>query len=375
MKEKTSALFSEFIIDGVRQSLTPAQMLAPCASEGALPVPDGPYAPLVDETLDISPSAFTYDEKDIDDYLARTLEVADGRKCLPVAFAGPYTAAQVAQTLLEALLRSGHFRLEDLSLRAEWRWDRAPIGNVAAFYDSVEAAGEFIDQLGLTLSSVSCLPAKECSAVFRTGIAGLPEADDELLPEDPQEVRIGRKRRHPAQLLSDPESWIVYIPFDTCAYRLGGSALSRALDARSPVAPDIGDADYFIDCFEVVRELVEDGIVRAGTPVGEGGLITALRRMCTPETGARISLADLRTAFPDATAVQLLFAEVPGVLLQIDDLDYDYLDAEFLLQDVAWFPLGHPVAGGSLSVGTGSKTGVQGILESLLNSQASEGED
>lgn len=373
MKEKTSALFSEYIIDGIRQSLTPAQMLSPCTAEGVLPAPDGPYAPFADETVDVSPSGFDYRDPPLA-YLDRVLAWTEKRHGIPIPFAGPYTAAGVAGALIETVWRTGHFRLEDLSLRAEWRWDRAPLGNMAAFYASVAAAGEFIDLLGLTLRGVSCIPAKECTACFKPGFSACWE-DDELSEEDPQAVRIGRKRRLPALLQDDPESWVVYIPFDSCAYRLGGSALSLALDARSPVAPDLGDGDYFIDCYEVVRELVEDGIVRAGATVGEGGMITALRRLCTDTTGVSASLADLRAAYPDATAVQLLYAEVPGVLIQIDDADYDYLDAELLLQDVAYFPLGHPVRGGGISIDTGGKTGVQGILESLLNSQAPEGED
>ena len=373
MKEKTSALFSEFIIDGVRQPLTPAQLLAPCAAAGALPVPDGPYAPLADETVDVSPGDFAYGE-DPAAHLDQVLAWTGGRHGIPVPFAGPYTAAGIAHALVETLWRTGHFRLEDLSLRAEWRWDRAPLGNLAAFYASVAAAGEYLDLLGLTLRSVSCAEAKACTVCFKPGFTACWE-DEELSEENPQEVRIGRKRSLPAQLQDDPASWVIYIPFDSCAYRLGGSALSQALDARSPVAPDIGDGAYFVDCYEVVRELVEDGIVRAGASVGEGGLLAALRRFCPDELGMEASLADLRAAYPDATPMQLLYAELPGVLIQIDDADYDYLDAELLLQDVAYFPLGHPARGARLRIDTGSKTGVQGILESLLHAQAPEGED
>ena len=373
MKEKTSALFSEYVIDGVRQGLTPARMLLSCAADGALTIPDERFEPVVDETVDVSPAGFEYDPEETAVYLEKTLSATEVRRCVPAPFAASFTCGKVAQALLDVIWRNGHFRLDDLSLRAEWRWDGRPIGRMAAFYASVEAVCEYIDLLGLTLKYISYSPAKECTVSFKAGMSGIE--DDDEWSEDPQAVRIGRRRLCPATLQDDPEAWIVYIPFDSCAYRLGGSALSEALDARSPVAPDIRDGDYFIDCYEVVRELVEDGIVRAGAAVGEGGLLTALKRMCTPETGASISIADLRNAYAGTDSVRLLFAEVPGVLIQIDDADYDYLDAELLLQDVAYFPLGHPVRGGQLTVDTVGKSGVQGILESLLNSQASEGED
>ena len=61
------------------------------------------------------------------------------------------------------------------------------------------------------------------------------------------------------------------------------------------------------------------------------------------------------------------------MILQIADIDYDYVDAEFLLQDIAYFPLGHPAVGTpGVSVLSGG-SGITGILESLMNSL--EGED
>ena len=69
----------------------------------------------------------------------------------------------------------------------------------------------------------------------------------------------------------------------------------------------------------------------------------------------------------------MLFGEVPGVVIQIADIDYDYVDAELLLQDIAYFPLGHPVPGTpGISVLSGGNS-ITGILESLMNSL--EGED
>ena len=61
--------------------------------------------------------------------------------------------------------------------------------------------------------------------------------------------------------------------------------------------------------------------------------------------------------------------------MQISDEDYDYVDSQLLLQDVAYYPLGHPSAeNGGLTVTESGKNGVGNILASLLN-MASEGED
>ena len=74
--------------------------------------------------------------------------------------------------------------------------------------------------------------------------------------------------------------------------------------------------------------------------------------------------------------VRILFSEVPGVLIQIKDADYDYVDAQLLLQDIAYFPIGHPGNnGGKFSVTYGRKPGVSAILASLIQDHYSEGED
>ncbi|MBR5385314.1 MAG: hypothetical protein IK143_05550 [Bacteroidales bacterium] len=372
MIERSSALYSEYVIDGVQMSVTPARMLEECGCDMGDTAPEGQ---IVDETVDVAPAVSEYDSKLIDKYLSMTKNVA--RRTVPVPFAASYTCGRVANALIEAIWMNGHFALEDLSLRGEWRWNEKPIGNMAALYSSVEAASEYIDALGVQLTGCNYTGARECTLSFRAGLSDAPDMQDDDLAEDQDEqLRLGRKRLCPAQVSAVPTDWLIYIPFDPCDFRLGGSALSEAVGAGSSVAPEIFDADYFMDCYEVVRELIEDGIVISGVTVGDGGLITALDRMVTPETGAAISIADLRKAYSDEYPVRILFGEVPGVIISISDYDYDYVDAELLLQDVAFFPLGHPAPGQKgISVDTGSKTGVARILASLIQGQTSEGED
>ena len=81
------------------------------------------------------------------------------------------------------------------------------------------------------------------------------------------------------------------------------------------------------------------------------------------------------TSYQDSSRPEILFGEVPGILLQISDENYDYVDSQLLLQDIAYYPLGHPSDKHSgVSVSESGKTGVADILLSLLE-QATEGED
>lgn len=123
----------------------------------------------------------------------------------------------------------------------------------------------------------------------------------------------------------------------------------------------------------MVRELVEDRIVLAGATVGEGGLIKTIRGMAEG-TGLTLDISDVMRSYQEQNPLRILFSELPGVVIQIRDADFDYLDAELLLQDVAFFPLGHPAPGTSdIRVKASAKSGIQTILESLM--QNAEGED
>ena len=374
MAEKAPNLYDAYLIDGIPQALTPAGLLQECTLPGALP-PKTAAGTVADETVDIAATPFDFRDGEIDAYADAVAALP--RPPFPVPFAAPLTRARVAKALVDAVWMGGHFRLGDLTLKADWRWRDGAIGNQAAFYGSVEAAAEYIDALGLKISEIK-VSGGPCSVSFKATTTAEEEAPDEEeslireLPFRTANPRISRRRRCPSTIQGEASDWLIYIPLDTCDYRLGGSLLAAATGARRGTAPDIGDADYFIDGYEVIRELVEDGIVKAGATVLEGGLMTTLRAMAAVH-GAEVSVNDICRACGGELQVRVLFGEVPGVVIQIADIDYDYVDAELLLQDIAYYPLGHPVPGApGVSVLSGGNN-ITLILESLMNSL--EGED
>ena len=396
MKEKTSALYSEYIIDGTREELTPAEMLDSCVMNTAVKS-DGifhsghctdnikpQYVPIADETIDPTPGTYAYDNSKLDQYLQYTAGSSNEPRNCPISFSEQFTRYKIAKALIDAIWMEGHFKLDDIFLSAEWLWDSGRLGNMAAFYDSASAAAEYIDNLGVRLLSYSFSEKKDCTFIsFKVGVNSHPKSseDDESeelimkLPFETEHPEIGKERACPDIFKGDESSWLIYIPFDSADPLLGGSLLSEKLDASGNIAPDIIDSDYTVDCYEVVRELVEDHIICAGTTVGGGGLLTALEMMRCPGFGAEIGIDDLLRAY-GADKVHCLFAEIPGVIIQIEDKDYDYVDAELFLQDIAYYPLGHPKKGeNGIRINNSGASGISGILKSLLGSQTSEGED
>ena len=373
MTDLDTILYGQYIIDGVQMTLSPARMLRECTAEPPLE-PDGAPETLADERLDPAPGSYEFRENEVESYAAAVAEAKHG---LSLPFAGPVTAGKIAQALIDAIWMSGHFRLGDLTLKADWKWNDKAIGNLAAFYSSVESACNYIDALGVKISRYSLVKGIPSVSFKASTIAEEDQVDEEEslfreLPYRTANPRISRRRKCASTLLPEPTDWLLYIPFDTCDFRLGGSALAEVLGASPSTAADVSDADYFIDCYEVVRELVEDGVVKAGATVGDGGLMMALKALASAGTGVRVSVDDVCKAYGEPLPVRVLFGEVPGVVLQIADIDYDYVDAELLLQDVAYFPLGHPQPGVP-GVQLAPKAGIPGILESLLNTL--EGED
>ena len=185
---------------------------------------------------------------------------------------------------------------------------------------------------------------------------------------------ISEERQCPRNLICDKDSQLIYIPFDTCQFKLGGSLLDELSERAGGAAPNIKDPDYFIDCYEVVRELVEDGIVMAGMSVGDGGLATAANTM-TQDCGLDLEIGGLMSSYQETDKMKILFGEIPGVLLQVSDYEYDYLDSQLTLQDVAYYPVGRPTdEHKEVRITQSSKGGVANILASLL-AQATEGED
>lgn len=374
MSEKAFALNSNYVIDGVRQELTPAQILdaltekAPGAEDRPLP-----EDVIVDESVDPDVRAPEPVADDASGYLAAVL--AASRK-MPLSCMDSYTRCRVAVSLIDAMWNRGHFRIGDLLLDARWRWNEAPVGAMAAFYDSVNAAADYVDSLNLRFSRYRYVKTDGAARVDFKAVLSDDEPDDEAIAAEAarsDEAFMLHERVCPDRFAPDCRSWVIYIPFDSSDPCLGGSLLAQTLGLGG-AAPAIDDADYFLDCYEVVREFAEDGLLLSAATVGEGGLMAAAGRMSAGGVGVELDISDLLRSAGETNPVKVLFSEIPGALIQIKDADFDYVDAELLLQDVVYFPLGHPDPSACrVTVSASAKSRIQTILESLM--QNAEGED
>ena len=385
MKENESALYSHYIIDGMRCPCTPAQLMEECMDSDE-PTPAGHFEDIIDEITEPPLSSFTYRKTKYKEYISQISQLPKQERPFRLLYPDHFTRLQVAKALLARLWSEGHFKLGDLRIWAQWEWNTRPIGNMAAFYESINSTSEYLYGLGVKVEDYLFMESDgESNVKFFAWLPETPMTEDEpyeehediLFKSSPYESThpwIDEKRKCPRTMVNDPDSWIIYIPFDTCQFKMGGSLLAQLNDDNGGAAPSIMDPDYFIDCYEVVRELTEDGIIMAGRTVADGGLAAAASRMCG-DLGLKMDLSGILASYQEEDRTKVLFGEVPGVLIQISDENYDYVDSQFLLQDIAYYPLGHPSAKVSGAVpAEGARPGVGDILASLLG-QASEGED
>ena len=399
-----TALDSEYIIDGIKMELTPRQILDEATGAGVrdADVDAARLEPIVDESVDPSPDSVEFDSGRIQEYLRHVRKSAGLQRSIPAFFPVEATRAEIARTLTDTLWKDGHFRLDDIVLDIEWVWNTGPVGNMASFYKSVEAACSYLDALGIRLSGYRFTSTSgRCMINVSAGVEAIHSDDDsgpldiaetidrdilnvpDMNPALPQyelpfrteNPVLGDDVKCAKHVSADRADWLIYIPFDTCKLRLGGSLLAEAEGVSGGKAPETEDSDYFIDCFEVVREFVEDGVTVSGVSVGPGGLICALDSLAG-DGGIDADMSCVMYSYCEKDMVKVLFSEVPGVIIEIKDGDFDYVDAEMLLQDVAYYPIGHPGKKGLGLTQNGSGS-LAGIMQSLICQvgSAPEGED
>lgn len=201
--------------------------------------------------------------------------------------------------------------LTSVSLSANWMWPCRNKGEDARLYKAVEAASDFACALGINIptgkDSLSMTQKYGTDKVFSPGTVIISAAS---------EVSDIRKIVSPV-LARDKHTYIYYIDFSFDALRLGGSAFAQSLGKVGSEAPTVRDFDYFRDAFNAVQEAIDKGLILAGHDISAGGMITALLEMCfaNVEGGLEVDL----NAIAEEDIVKILFAENPGVLVQVKE--------------------------------------------------------
>mgnify|MGYP000134905656 FL=1 len=237
----------------------------------------------------------------------------------------------------------GHEKgLKGVSLSANWMWPCRNEGEDARLYQAVQAASDFAIELGVNIptgkDSLSMTQKYDDKKVYAPGTVIISTVG---------EVSDFRKIAVPV-LKNDSNTEIVYIDFSFDKLRLGGSSFAQILNKVGKDVPDVKDSAYFVEAFTAVQQLVSEGMVLAGHDISAGGMITALLEMCFADNRAGMDVDFSFLAEKDI--IKILFAENPGVLLQIKDEDAKKVSAILEKAGVAYGFLGKPGKAGKLNI-------------------------
>ena len=243
------------------------------------------------------------------------------------------SVAEALTNIVWAPLADG---MESLSLSANWMWPcRSQKGEDARLYQAVEALSDFCCALHINVPT-----GKDSLSLSQQ----YPNGDKIISPgtvivSAGGEVSDVRKVVSPV-MVNDKNSSLYHIDFSFDTQRLGGSAFAQSLGKVGDDVPTVANAEYFADCFEAVQELINRGWIMAGHDISAGGLITTLLEMTFANThgGMHVNLHDIA----DEDIVKLLFAENPGVVIQVSDEHKQELRAFLEDAGIGYAKIGYP---------------------------------
>ena len=203
--------------------------------------------------------------------------------------------------------------LDSVSLSANWMWPcRAQEGEDARLYKAVKALSDFCCALQINVPT-----GKDSLSMTQK----YPDGEKIVSPgtvivSAGGEVSDIKKIVSPV-MKNEPKSRFYHIDFSFDTLQLGGSAFAQSLNKVGSDVPTVKNPEYFRDAFLAIQQLVNEGLVMAGHDISAGGLITTLLEMCFANTegGMEISL----DKFQNTDVVKALFAENPGVVIQVSD--------------------------------------------------------
>ena len=348
-----------------------------------------PKTVMVDETVERSYRNVSYDAAHLDDYISRVLQLeavackdwltnkvdrsitgkvacqqTQGELQLPLADCGVValdyrgrrgiataighapqaglaspeagSVLSVAESLTNIVWAPLAEGLDSVSLSANWMWPcRSQRGEDARLYQAVEALSDFCCALQVNV------PTGKDSLSLSQQYPGGEKiiSPGTVIVSAGGEVSDIRKVVSPV-MVNDPKSTLYHIDFSFDELRLGGSAFAQSQGFVGSDVPTVKNPDYFRDAFNAVQQLVEQGLLLSGHDISAGGLITTLLEMnfANTEGGLDVSLDKFHTD----DLVKVLFAENPGVVVQVADKHKKAFKA--LLDDcgVGYVKLGHP---------------------------------
>ena len=260
----------------------------------------------------------------------------------------------VAESLTNILFAPLEEGLDSVSLSANWMWPcRAQEGEDARLYKAVEALSDFCCALQINVPT-----GKDSLSMTQKYPDGTKIiAPGTVIVSSGGQVSDVKKVVSP--VIQACPSTLYHIDFSFCRLRLGGSAFAQSMGHVGSDVPTVQDAEYFRTAFNAVQDLIKRGLILAGHDISAGGLVTCLLEMCFANTAGGLDIS--LDAMHDDDLVRLLFAENPGIVVQVAEADTKVFEQTLAAAGVSFARLGSPVSERKLRLQKGASRFELGI--------------
>ena len=242
----------------------------------------------------------------------------------------------VAESLTNIVWAPLEEGLDSVSLSANWMWPcRSQKGEDARLYKAVKALSDFCCALHINVPT-----GKDSLSMSQQ----YPNGDKIIAPgtvivSSGGEVSDIKKVVSPV-IVNDKNTTLYHIDFSFDEQQLGGSAFAQTKGKVGDDVPTVKNPEYFRNAFNALQEMIKQGLVIAGHDISAGGLITTLLEMTFANQNGGMDI-DL-SAFNGDDIVKILFAENPGVVIQIADNDIEAAENLFNEAGISFAPIGKP---------------------------------
>ncbi|XP_004398519.1 PREDICTED: phosphoribosylformylglycinamidine synthase [Odobenus rosmarus divergens] len=202
--------------------------------------------------------------------------------------------------------------LRDVKCSGNWMWAAKLPGEGAALADACEAMVAVMAALGVAVDGgkdslsmaarVGSETVRAPGSLVISAYAVCPDITATVTPD----------LKHPGG-----GGLLLYVPLSPGQHRLGGTALAQCFSQLGEQPPNLDLPENLVHAFNVTQGLLRDRLLCSGHDVSDGGLITCLLEMAfAGNCGIEVDVPA-----PGVDALPVLFAEEPGLVLEVQEPD------------------------------------------------------
>ncbi|CAM9511203.1 unnamed protein product [Discosporangium mesarthrocarpum] len=163
---------------------------------------------------------------------------------------------------------------------------------------------------------------------------------------------------------------LLYVDLGGGKARIGGTSLAHVYGQIGTDPPDVEDFSPLVAAFKATQELIGRGLISAGHDRSDGGLGVALLEMAFAGEGGCGIEVDIpapaeAVASTRDTAVDVLFSEEVGFLLEVSEQDLSKVVAQYQGVGVDVKEIGRTTSDGQVCVRVCGEVAIQGLTAEL----------